>query len=58
MSLGRDGDDVTEESQVNVLCWLLPPVLLNVAARLNVEVAARTATAHCLFLWFSKVLLH
>ena len=25
VSLGRDRGDVTEESQVNVLCWLLPP---------------------------------
>ena len=25
VSLGRDGGDVREESQVNVLCWLLPP---------------------------------
>ena len=44
VSLGRDGGDVTEESQVNVLCWLLPPRPAQCRSKV-VEVAARTAPA-------------
>ena len=41
VSLGRDRGDVTEESQVNVLCWLLPPRPAQCRSKV-VEVAART----------------